>query len=85
LAGTDNVGLFDELEAYAEAGVPTFEILRAATINGANWLGAKTDFGTIEPGKRAHLILVDGDPLEDISELRNIDLVVKDGVIVFRR
>ena len=85
LAGTDNVGLFNELEAYAEVGVPTDEILRAATVNGARWLGKSDDFGTIEPGKRAHFILVDGDPLADISELRNIDLVVKDGVIVFQR
>ena len=83
LAGTDNVGLFNELEAYAEAGVPNAAILRAATANGARWLGKEDDFGTVQPGRRAHLILVDGDPLEDITDLRNIDLVVKDGVIVF--
>lgn len=83
LAGTDNVGLFNELEAYAKAGVPNAAILRAATANGARWLGKEDDFGTVQPGRRAHLILVDGDPLEDIADLRNIDLVVKDGVIVF--
>lgn len=83
LAGTDNVGLFNELEAYAEAGVPNAAILRAATANGARWLGKEDDFGTVQPGRRAHLILVDGDPLADIADLRNIDLVVKDGVIVF--
>lgn len=83
LAGTDNVGLFNELEAYAEAGVPNAAILRAATANGARWLGKEDDFGTVQPGRRAHLILVDGDPLSDIEDLRNIDLVVKDGVIVF--
>ena len=83
LAGTDNVGLFNELEAYAEAGVPNAAILRAATANGARWLGKEDDFGTVQPGRRAHLILVDGDPLADIAGLRNIALVVKDGVIVF--
>ena len=83
LAGTDNVGLFDELEAYAKAGVPHAAILRAATANGARWLGKEDDFGTVQPGRRAHLILVEGDPLADIADLRNIDLVVKDGVIVF--
>ena len=83
LAGTDNVSLFDELEAYAAAGVPNAAILQAATVNGARWLGREDDFGTVQPGRRAHLILVDGNPLEDIADLRNIDLVVKDGVIVF--
>ncbi len=83
LAGTDNVGLFNELEAYANAGVPNAAILRAATANGARWLGKEDDFGTVLPGRRAHLILVDGDPLSDIEDLRNVDLVVKDGVIVF--
>ncbi|MDE2944018.1 MAG: amidohydrolase family protein [Gemmatimonadota bacterium] len=83
LAGTDNVGLFNELEAYEKAGVPNAAILRAATANGARWLGKEDDFGTVQPGRRAHLILVDGDPLTDIADLRNIELVVKDGVIVF--
>ena len=65
--------------------MPNHQILRAATVNGARWLGRADDVGTVEPGMRAHLILVDGDPLDDISQLRNIDLVVKDGVIVFQR
>ncbi|HEX9690588.1 MAG TPA: amidohydrolase family protein [Gemmatimonadales bacterium] len=85
LAGTDNVNLIDELEAYADAGVPPVAILRAATITGARWLGREGEFGSIEPGKRAHLVLVDGDPLEDVSVLRKVDLVVKGGAIVFRR
>jgi imidazolonepropionase-like amidohydrolase len=85
LAGTDNVSLFDELETYADAGISSLEILRAATVNGARWLGQEDAFGTIEPGRLAHLIVVDGDPLEDVSALRDIALVVKHGVVVFRR
>jgi len=85
LAGTDNVVLNDELETYAEADIPNAAILKAATINGARWIGHGDEFGTIEVGKRAHLMLIDGDPLEDVKVLRNVDLVVKDGVIVFRR
>ncbi len=85
LAGTDNVVLDDELETYAEADIPNAAILKPATINGARWIGHGDESGTIEVGKRAHLMLIDGDPLEDVKVLRNVDLVVKDGVIVFRR
>ncbi len=60
-------------------------ILKAATVNGATWLGKQTDFGTIEPGKRANLILVDGDPLKDVKELRRISAVIKSGRVVFRK
>lgn len=85
LAGTDNLSLVDELGVYQDAGIPNAEILRAATINGARWLGRDSEIGTVEPGRRAHLVLVDGDPLADIRSLREVDLVVKDGVVVFRR
>jgi len=85
LAGTDNVNLFDELEAYAEAGIPNAEILKSATMNGAKWVGKQSDFGTVEVGKRANLVLVDGDPLKDMKDIRKISAVVKDGYIVFRK
>jgi hypothetical protein len=84
LAGTDDGSLFDELESYAGAGVPTQEIVKAATVNGARWLSKDTEFGTIEPGKRADLILVDGDPLKDIRKMRKIAVVIQDGRIVFK-
>lgn len=83
LAGTDNVSINNELEAYEEAGVPRARILEAATINGARWIGADDEFGTVEVGKRAHLLLVDGDPLADIRALRAVELVLKDGVVVY--
>jgi hypothetical protein len=85
LAGTDNVSLFDELEAYADAGVPNLEVLKSATINGAIWLGKSSEFGSIESGKRADLILVDGDPLADVKQLRRINTVIKGGRIAVRR
>lgn len=85
LAGTDNENLFDELESYAAAGIPNMSILKAATVNGAEWLGKQTDFGGIEAGKRANLILVDGDPLKDVKDLRRISAVIKHGRIVFRK
>lgn len=85
LAGTDDGSLFDEMESYAAAGIPNADILRAATANGAKWLNKSTDFGTIQPGRRADLIIVDGDPLKDIKNIRKIQIVVKDGRIAFRK
>ncbi|MFL6212758.1 MAG: amidohydrolase family protein [Blastocatellia bacterium] len=85
LAGTDNESLFEEIEAYAAAGIPNPAILKAATINGATWLGKQSDFGTLEAGKRANLILVDGDPLKDVKDLRRVSVVIKNGRIVFRK
>lgn len=82
LAGTDDGSLNDELEAYASFGIPNADILRAATINGARWLHKQDDFGTIEVGKRADLIIVDGDPLKDVKDLRKITRVIQRGRIV---
>lgn len=67
LAGTDDGSLFDEIEDYAKAGLPNAAILEAATANGAKWLKMESDFGTVAPGRRADLIVVDGDPLKDLS------------------
>lgn len=85
LAGTDDGNLFDELDAYDSVGVPNAAILQAATVNGAKWLGKDAEFGTLAVGRRADLIVVDGDPLKTIGDIRKIDIVVKDGRIVFRK
>lgn len=84
LAGTDGGSLFDEMEAYAAAGIPNVDVLRAATVNGAVWLGKGDEFGTIQPGRRADFVLVDGDPLRDIRDARKISAVIKEGRIVVR-
>ena len=68
--------------AYAEAGMPAIEIIRAATMNGAELLGWQSLIGTIEPGKYADIIATNGDPLKDINELRNVRFVMKGGVVV---
>ena len=85
LAGTDASNLNEELEDYETIGVPREVILASATINGAKWLGREAEFGSIRPGRKAHLLLVDGDPLAHLKDLRNVELVVKDGRVVFRR
>jgi amidohydrolase family protein len=80
--GTDDVAGFAfqrELELYVKAGIPANEVLRIATWNGATYARVLADRGSIERGKRADLILIDGDPTQDISAIRNVALVMQDG------
>jgi imidazolonepropionase-like amidohydrolase len=79
LAGTDHpfygASLHQELEELVEAGLSPREALRAATLHPALFLGRAGDYGSIRPGKRADLVLVDGNPLESIQAVRRISLV----------
>lgn len=68
-----------EAEYYVEAGMTPLEALRAATVGPARMLGVEDELGTVEVGKLADLILVAGDPRQDISALRDIRRVVKNG------
>jgi imidazolonepropionase-like amidohydrolase len=61
--------LAHEMRAMVEAGVPTYAVLAAATRNPAAFFGREVEFGTVEPGKRADLILVEGNPLQDIRNV----------------
>jgi cytosine/adenosine deaminase-related metal-dependent hydrolase len=84
VAGTDNLPGFTlhrELEMYVQAGIPAADVLRIATLNGAKVLKRESDLGTIAPGKLADLILIDGDPARRMSDIRNTDLVIKDGKV----
>lgn len=63
---TYGFGLHRELEALVKAGLTPFDALRAATVNPARYLGAEREWGTIAPGRRADLVLLDADPLADI-------------------
>ena len=67
------------------AGLPNEAILRMATVDAAAALGIQQSVGTIEPGKRADLALVDGDPLADIEALGRVSMVVKEGRVVYRK
>jgi len=69
-----------ELEIFTELGMTPMEAIVSATRRGAELLGMEDEFGTIEAGKLADVIVVDGDPLEDIWALREVDLVFKEGV-----
>jgi hypothetical protein len=82
VSGTDDVAGFSfqrELELYVKAGIPANEVLRIATWNGATYARVLSDRGSIERGKRADLILIDGDPTSDISAVRHVALVLQDG------
>lgn len=84
VAGTDALAGFSlhrELELYAEAGIPPAEVLRIATLGAARVMKKDAELGSIEPGKLADLILIDGDPVARISDVRRVALTVKDGVV----
>lgn len=86
LAGTDGMPGFTlqrELELYVKAGMTPAQALQVATWNGAKYSRTLRDRGSIEVGKRADLILVDGDPTTNISDLRNIALVIKNGTAYY--
>jgi imidazolonepropionase-like amidohydrolase len=69
-----------ELLAMTYAGIPPAAVLKAATINGARALGVDARLGSIEAGKIADLVVVRGDPLDDIKRARDVKLVFKDGI-----
>jgi imidazolonepropionase-like amidohydrolase len=69
-----------ELDWFVRLGVPPMEALRAATYWPAQFL-KQPDLGTIAAGKLADVIVVDGDPLTDMSSMRNVVHVVKDGKV----
>jgi imidazolonepropionase-like amidohydrolase len=73
--------VFLEMDALQRAGLTPMEVLVAATRNGALAMGRQDDFGTIEAGKLADLVILDADPTADIANARRIALVVRGGVV----
>jgi imidazolonepropionase-like amidohydrolase len=79
--GLVGCGLHRELELYVEAGMTPLEAIQSATIVSARAMKLDRDSGTVEVGKRADLILVDGDPLANIADLRKVSRVIANGRI----
>jgi Tol biopolymer transport system component/imidazolonepropionase-like amidohydrolase len=80
VAGTDTpnaINLHGELAAYVAAGMTPYEALKAATVNPAQALAL--DAGTIEPGKLADLVIVDGDPLANVANAYKVRRVIANG------
>ena len=73
--------LHREFQVMAEAGMKPMEIIVAATRNGAHTLTEDPDFGTIEPGNRADLLILGANPLDEIANAQVIDIVIRGGVM----
>ncbi len=68
-----------EMWLLAEGGMGNHRILRAATLNGAKTLGLDAELGSLEPGKLADLIVLDGDPLADIRQSNSVRYTLLNG------
>ena len=88
MAGTDTApgvyimpgfGLHDELANFVEAGFTPMESLQTATSNPAKFLEMEANFGSVEPGKVADLVLLRANPLEDIRNTQKINVVIAQG------
>lgn len=73
-----------EMELFVKAGIPAYETLRSATILPSRALGKEKETGTIEAGKKANIIILDKNPLENISNIRSIQWVYCNGFLVQR-
>jgi len=85
VAGTDQTvpghSLHREIELYVQAGFTPMEAIQAATSVPAHVMGVDTEVGTVEVGKRADLIVIHGDPLQDIHNTRNVESVITNGTM----
>lgn len=86
LAGTDSpfipygFSLLVELQIYVDCGLTPFQALQSATIQAAKALNVDDQLGSIEPGKLADLVILDGDPLLNIKDVMNVTATYKNGV-----
>ncbi len=85
VAGTDQTvpgfSLYREIELYVEAGFTPMEAIQAATIVPARVMKLDKELGTVEAGKRADVIIVDGNPLESIHNIRKVQYVITNGTM----
>jgi len=85
VAGTDlgkGYSLHRELEIYNQAGIPALQVLQMATLTAARVMKRDGELGSITAGKLADMILVNGDPAANISDIRKIETVIKGGAVM---
>ena len=88
VTGTDapavapGISLHRDMELLVMAGLTPMQAIQAATKVGAAYLGKEKELGTVEAGKLADIVVVNGDPLKDITHTRRVETVIKDGVVL---
>lgn len=75
--GGEANALHHELELYTQAGIPSIEVLKIATYNAALDCNLQNKYGAVAKGKEADFILIDGDPVNNMSDIRKVNLVIK--------
>lgn len=89
LAGTDPTGAGGVIPGYSDqrqvellvgSGFTPLEAIKICTLNGATYLGKASQFGSIAEGKQADLVVLDGNPATNISDIRKVEMVFKRGV-----
>ncbi|HYV73894.1 MAG TPA: amidohydrolase family protein [Candidatus Binatia bacterium] len=86
VAGTDQgsgYALHRELEIYSQAGIPAPRVLQMATLTAAQVMKRDSELGSIAQGKLADMILVNGNPTANITDIRKVDVVVKGGAVMY--
>jgi imidazolonepropionase-like amidohydrolase len=83
--GMPAIGIHEEMKMFVEAGLTPMQAIQAASINVAKTFGKDGDLGTVEPGKLADLVLINGDPLEDIWATQEVKLVLINGKVIDHR
>ncbi|WP_324695373.1 amidohydrolase family protein [Novosphingobium aerophilum] len=86
LPGTDDatgLSVHRELQIYAEAGLPVADVLKIGTLGPEQYMHRDQSYGSVEKGKYADFVLLDGNPLEDISAIHRMAMVVKGGTVYF--
>ena len=71
-----------ELKLLTLAGMTPIEAIASATVRAADHVGLSDQVGTLEPGKAADIIAVDGEPTDNIEELFDVDFVMKEGRVI---